>query len=1606
MKTFQRIWLHLLLLTAILLIKTATSAQLKAFISASPQSGCPPLFVSFKDSSAGNPTSWQWDLGNGTLSGLQNPTTTYFKSGNYTIKLIVKNANGSDTITRDKYIAVNALPMPDFKVSATTGCFPLDVSFTDKSLAGSGTISSWQWDFGDGTLSNEQNPVHTYTNPGSYPVTLRIINSNGCSDATKRSSYINIQNGVKAGFSYVSPAGCHTPTSVNFTNETVGTGSINYFWDFGNGKTSTDKNPVTNYQSQGVYSVKLIAKNSLGCSDTLLKDNAINIGFVNADFTKPDTVCAGTTFLVTNTSAPSTFVGSHWDFNDGTFSDSINASKIYTASGNHQVKLVTDFGSCSDSVTKSLYILPQASVSFTATNYMSCNIPLKVTFKNTSVNGLSFLWNFGDGASSTTENPVHTYTKAGSYTVTLTVKNALQCSGTLIKENFINISSPKITAIKNLPLKGCIPATAKPVAVVKNNIPGSTYLWDFGDNTTSTDSTPSHTYTVSGNYNVKLTITTPQGCTDTLTIVNGVQAGIKPKADFSGNPLDVCALSPVTFTDLSSGATAQSWLWTFGDGASSTLQNPGHAYNNAGKFKVTLIAYNFGCTDTLEKPDYVNVRPPIAKFDTAFLCNDPLKRNFIDKSIGAMTWLWDFGDGTTLTDKKVSHTYAVPGIYHTSLTVTNGACENIIKKDVVIINEQGALGINVTESCINTSVTFNIAGVNDSNISSYAWYFNGISQMADVITANNPVAFVYNTSGVKYPAAVITDKLNCPDTFYSAVPVTIYGPKAGFGSSNPGTCFGNTVNFADSATTDGIHPLTSWVWNYGEGAEQAYTSSPFSHNYSATGDYTVKLTVKDTYGCTDSLTKPAFVSITKPVAGFKASDTLICPQAPVTFTNTSKGVGATYFWQFGDGTTSADISPVHTFLQTGLFTVRMRITDKNGCVDSATADIKIATAVAAFALSDSFSNCPPLVVKTTNQSLNFINLNWDFGDGGNSQLLNPSHIYTYPGVYTTKLTISNNGGCVDSLTRTITIEGPTGIFDYTPKEACNHQTVNFVLQSQNAVNYIWDYNDGTTVVSSNNTQSHTYNTPGTYMPKLILQDKNGCKVPLTGLDTIKIDGIKANISSDAIIKCDSGYIAFRDSTVSNDVVSSYMWNFGDGTTSTVKSPNHSYATTGKYTITLISKSLFGCTDTSINENYIKIVSSPQVKITGDTAACVPAQITFQGEFVRTDTSAVTWSWNFGNGKTANVMKPDAQLFTTAGTYPVTLKATNSDGCYDSVVQQTIIHPKPPVNAGPDTAICKAAVYNLKATGADSYTWNADPSLSCTNCAAPIAKPAQTTIYKVLGKTVFGCINVDSVRVKVEQPFKITVSATDTLCHGESVVLKATGADLYQWTPSLWLDNPQSATPKSTPDSSVTYTVTGKDSIGCFKDQGSVKLKVYPKPVIEITNGDKIIVSAGSYVKLATKNSPDITAWNWYPGKWLSCTSCSDPTSTPHDNITYAVTASNAGKCEARDEVTISVICNNANVYIPNTFSPNHDGINDVFYPRGSGLFSIISIKIFNRWGQVVFSKNNINPNDPQYGWDGTLNGTLLQADVYVYMAEVICENNITLPLQGNITLVR
>jgi gliding motility-associated-like protein len=1604
MKTAKRGWLHCVQLLLFILFTTTVSAQLRADFSATPTSGCPPMVVSFKDSSSGNPLSWKWDLGNGTTSILPNPIGTYFNPGTYTVKLVVKNASGSDSIIRSKIIVVNALPVPQFGASDTTGCFPLTVKFKDSSEAGSGNITTWQWDFGDGTLSSQQNPSHTYTNAGNYNVTLKVANSNGCANVINKSSFIKLQDGVKADFSFAKQTICHTPVPISFTNLSTGTGALTYNWSFGDGNSSTQKNPINTYSNVGAYTVKLIATSSYGCTDAVIKSNAVNITTAKADFTAPASVCVGSSFDLINTSSP-TSIAAIWNFGDGTTLLNINATKSYSKPGTYKIKLVNDFGACTDSVTKSIQVVSKPLASFTSGNTSGCAFPFGVSFKDNSTGATSYLWNFGDGDTSTLQNPTHTYTAKGNFTVTLIVTNAGGCSDTLVKPGYVNIIPPSIKAISNLGVTGCLPITISPVANIQANEPVTSYFWDFGDGSTSTLATPSHTYTTPGKFNVKLVITTNVGCTDSMVVNEAVKAGLKPVADFAADKFDVCNETPVNFTDLTKGKIDE-WFWSFGDGGFSTQQNPIHQFGDTGTFTVKLVVYNFGCSDTMTKKDYIHIRPPYAKFDTAFQCSSPLTRNFIDQSKGAETWQWDFGDGKgTSTIASPKYTFPASGTYRVTLKVTNAQCSYQAARDVLVIDEKGKFTSSDSAGCANFKVTFDVSNANPTYIKNYTWFSEGITNNP-IVTTSSPMSYTYTTAGTRQAAVILTNTLGCTDTLFTPVPVSIYGVKAGFKTDYPGTCFGNTINFTDTSATDGLHKIVEWAWDFGEGQTQIFPTGPFTHNYSAPGTYNVKMIIKDSYGCTDSAYKPAVITITKPQAGFSPSDTMLCPQSPVTFTNNSQGLNLNYNWSFGDGTTSSAQSPAHSYNKEGIFKVKLIISDKYGCKDSSSVDIQVFAAVADFSLSDSFSTCPPLTVNFTNLSAHYTYYNWSFGDGGTSQLASPAHIYTQAGTFTARLIVKNNGGCTDTLTRTIQIKGPTGVFNYDPLKGCTPTTVSFTAAATNTAKYIWDYNDGNTIYTTVPSSSYKYTSAGSYLPKLILEDPSGCRVPLLGKDTITVYHVKTNVLATTKLLCDSGIVRFSDSTITNDLVSSYKWNFGDGSTSVQKNPAHSFKDTGWYNITLITKTANGCADTATYKNYIKIVRSPLITILGDSAACEPAQLTFEGAFLRTDTSTVKWHWDFANGQQANVQKPVAQKYQVAGSYSVIVTATNSDGCTNTSNRSVIVHPKPNVTAGIDTTICKNNTYTLQANGASKYTWNTHPSLSCTTCQSPVAKPDSSMKYIVTGETIFGCTNTDTVLVKVKQPFKVSLKASDTLCAGQTLTLKASGGEVYKWSPSSTLSNSNIANPIAKPDSTITYSVIASDDHNCFFDTGYTKVKVYPIPTIQILNGASASMAVGGSLTLTTQSSPDVTKWKWNPTQTLSCTTCSNPVATPKDNTTYTVIASNDGNCKAKDDITINVICNNANVFVPNTFSPNGDGVNDIFFPRGSGVFAIRSLKVFNRWGQPVFEKQNLSANNPAEGWDGTINGQKAPSDVYVYTMEVVCENSVLFPFKGDVSLVR
>jgi len=512
------------------------------------------------------------------------------------------------------------LPVANFVGTPTSGNAPLTVQFIDNST---NTPTSWNWNFGDGSSSTHQFPSHTYTIDGTYTVALTVTNSWGSNTLT-RTNYITVGSGVVAPVATFtgSPTSGTVPLTVTFTDSSTNT-PTSWNWNFGDGSSSTLQNPSHTYSSTGTYTVSLTAINSAG-SNTSTRTNYITVG-------------SGVVAPVAN------FVGT------------------------------PTYGTA----------------------------PLTVQFIDNSTNfPTSWSWSFGDGSSSTLQFPSHTYTIDGTYTVALTVTNS-GGSNTLTRTNYITVGSGVVAPVANFvgtPTSGTAPLT---VQFIDNstNFPTS-WNWNFGDGSSSTLQFPSHTYTIDGTYTVALTVTNSGG-SNTLTRTNYITVGsgvVAPVASFTGSPTAGTAPLTVTFTD-SSTNTPTSWNWNFGDGNSSTLQNPSHTYSSTGTYTVSLTAINSAGSNTSTRTNYITVGSGVVAPVAAFTGSPtsgaaPLTVIFTDSSTNTPTsWSWNFGDSSSVnaTQRNPIHTYASTGTYTVSLTATNAAGSNTSTRPSYITVSSGVV---------------------------------------------------------------------------------------------------------------------------------------------------------------------------------------------------------------------------------------------------------------------------------------------------------------------------------------------------------------------------------------------------------------------------------------------------------------------------------------------------------------------------------------------------------------------------------------------------------------------------------------------------------------------------------------------------------------------------------------------------------------------------------------------------------------------------------------------------------------------------------------------------------------------------------------------------
>lgn len=1591
----------------LLFFVNAVHAQLTANFSAPTAAGCAPLLVNFTDASTGNPDQWEWDLGNGTISYYQHPSLTYFNPGVYTIKLTVKKGSASASITKTQYISAYASPVIDFTQSAAAGCFPLKVSFTNQSTPGSGTAGSYLWDFGDGTTSTLQNPEHTYTSMGQYNISLQSVNSNGCKSSVTRLKALDIQTGVKAAFTAGTATSCKAPATVPFTNTSTGTGTMSYNWDFGDGNQSTVKDPLHTYTAAGHYVVKLAITNNSGCTDTFINNN-VEVGINEAQFTAPAISCVTKPVTFSNTSTTNA-VNVSWNFGDGATATGASVTHAYAAIGTYTITEVVNFGSCIDTKTGSIQIIKRPTVDFTSLDTLSCKAPYTATFQANAPDAVDWKWDFGDGTTSTDPAPVHIYTTQGTYKVSLTITNSAGCSETIEKPGFVVIQKP-IVRIVDIAQEGCVPYTFSPTLDINSPVPITDYLWDFGDGTTSTDPKPTHVYTTKGLYTLSVTYRTKDGCQETISKSDLIKVGNKIPVIFTANPLQVCASDPIYFTDLSKAIppatdTVDTWFWQFGDGGSSSQKNPIYIYSDTGRFSVSLTVKSNGCDSWALYRDYVRIAPPVARFKEIISCGNPYWRSFDNKSIfdrskAPLSFLWEFGDGTTSILEYPSHVYAATGKYIVTLTVINGGCRHSTSTTIFIVDNTLRFTATNDTICPNASITFNMSISDTTNLIS-----KHITSNYSVHTWFNDttVTETYTKPGDYTVYAVIVDTNKCIKSI--PLPVKVIKTQAAI-TPPTAACINAPAAFTDQSTVDAPLSITGRTINYGDGSPDEINPASFTHIWSQAGNYTISLKVTDSKGCTDSTT--AKILIADPRASFISPDSMSCTGKNIKF-NSIGDPSYTYTWNFGDGQTITDPNPVHTYSNQGTYSIQLDYTDQYGCHNSFSKlnYIQINNPVATFSISANQSTCPPLVVTFLSTSQYAESVEWDFDDGNTSNLSSPTHFYTYPGEYWPTLKVTSKGGCVDVIhDQKITILGPKGTLTYDKTPGCTPHTVNFTGNTTDAVSFVWDFNDGATATTTpaNPQIAHIYDRPGSYLPRMILKDAQGCQVPVTGKDTVYVYGIQANFTTDKQSLCDRGFIQFDDVSVSNDLITGYVWTLGDGTTATTKSFSHEYLAPGNYPVKLEVTTLHNCKHDTTSAVPLQVIASPKPGITGTTAACVPVSFQFAGSLLNSNPYTLSWSWDFDNGQTASTQTPPAATYNQAGSYDVSLTITNSYNCSGKFIYPVVVHPLPLVDAGNDIVVCRNQPKLLQASGAVNYIWSSTGNLSCTNCSSTMVNPASTVKYFVEGESAFGCKATDSVLVTVQQPLTVAANNGDTICTGETYRLQASGADLYNWTPTSGLDNAQSATPNAKPQATTLYQVIGKDQNNCFSDTAYVPVIVYPYPTITMDKERKVIV--GTSTTLKPELSADVTSINWSPATWLSCFNCAAPVSTPKQTIEYKLQVANEGGCVTEAAITLFVMCNGENIFAPNTFSPNGDGNNDVFFPRGKGISYIQRFRVYNRWGEEVFKEMAFYTNDASKGWNGTYKGVPEKEDVYVYVIEVVCENGQALTFKGDVTLIR
>lgn len=1552
-------------------------------------------FTSSSNPLAGNTvTTYYWDFGDAT--GVQNSATanishTYTTANTFTVLHWIVTDKGCNSDTASNTVTVNVIPsITSVALTNPTSC-----------LGNEGFITL------NGLLPGQSYTVNYDKNGIPQPLLTIVANATGqvIIPSLTAGTYTNINctannctspNAATQVLTDPPLPAAPTPGSngpicagstLNLTASNIA-GASGYSWTGPNGFTSALQNPsivAATIAATGIYNVTVTVNNCTSLLSVPLNVVVNELPVISNVVPTNPTTCAGTDgFITLSGLTPGNTYAVNY-LKNGLPQPVLNLTASATGqivipnlSSGTYANINCTINSCT-SANAATQVLSDPSAPAPPTTGSNSPICAGTTLNlNASAvaNG-NYTWSGPNGFSSLVQNPSiigATVAASGNYIVTVTVNN-------------------------------CTSASSIPLAVVVNVTPAIS------------SAVPSNPTSCLGN--------------EGFITLNGLLAGQTYTVNYSKNAIPQTALS------LTANASGQVIIPTLTAGSYSNINCTAN-----------------GCTSP-NAATQVLTDPPLPAAPTPGsngpICAGSTLNLTASTLAGASGYNWTGPNSFTSALQNpsiVSATTAATGNYFVTVTLNNctslpSVALNVLVNDMPVIS--GVASTNPT-ACSGSDGTITLSGLIPGQTYSVNYNKNAVPQTALSLTASAGGTVVITSLTAGTYSNINCTANNCTSANAATQILSDPNPPAApVGNSNTPICSGATLNLTANPVAGG-----TFAWAGPNGFASALQNpSIVNATTAASGNYSVTVTVAN---CVSAATIVPVVVNPLPSGNFSFT-TPSCETRTIAFSDLSVanvGTVGSWAWNFGDpgsgaNNTSALQNPTHDFATSGSYTVTLTVTNSTGCVSAVySAPVVINARPAAgfilpeVCLSDTYAQFNDTSKVTVGTITGW---EWDFGDinatapNPNISLLqNPQHSYTAVGNYNVRLIVTTNTGCKDTITQVLTVNGSFPIAGFTINNAaslCANDSVSIVNTSTvfpgviTKVEIYWDNINFPGVFQTDNAplpnKVYTHLYPNFQAP-LVKPFTIRFRAYSGGVcvnDRIQIINVNAapKVQFNAIPNTclDAAPFVITQASEIGGVPGSFVFS-GPGVNATgTFSP--ALVGPGTYTIKYTYTSAAGgCIDSASKQ--ITVLAPPVADFSVSALTCEDVAITFTDASNTPVGTLTTWTWDFGDGTPQFITNSPAPLnhtFANWGNYNVTLRVTTSDGCISPVkLIPVAVKPTPKPDFTFPASVCLPnanVTFNNTSTIADgtenqfTYVWDFG-DLSAANLSKnPSHQYSGIGPYTVNLEVTSGagCINDTDIVLNIIHPqpkadFSINKPA---ICIGDNVTFTdaSDGKDgvVNQWNWALG-----DGSVRNVPGFTYTYNTAATfnvslyvvNSQGCNSDTLTKQFTVHPYPVVS-AGPDKVVLEGGA-VSLTPNVTGNDLQYLWTPALYLNSNVNPSPVaSNLLSDITYTLTVTARGGCSRSDQVFVRLL---KAPKIPNTFTPNNDGINDFWTIEYLNTYPDNRVQVFTRTGQLVFESRGYNK-----PWDGTKNGKPLPFDTYYYIIE---PNNGRKPITGYVTIVK